>query len=121
MWKSTSGPVSGPIAVDDLRASNPHESCQGKDCRRTVQDATEDLWYLIRGKTNCPECYKKKEAKRAREAAKEVVAADFVEEISGGLITDDTRGPRLAKLLWKDSPDQMDPPPELTINRPEKK
>lgn len=115
MWKSTSGPNTGPIAVDDLRASNPHESCQGKDCRRTVQDATEDLWYLIRGKTNCPECYKKKEAKkearRARKAAKEASSVAFVEEVSRGLVTDNTRGPQLAKLLWKDSSDQTEQNP----------
>ena len=100
----------GPISVEDLRALKPHASCYGKGCCRIVQDAADELWHIIRGKPNCPECFRKKEAKKeakqAREAAKEAASVAFVEEISGGLITDDTEGPQLAKLLWKDSPDQ---------------
>ncbi len=114
----------GPISVEDLQALKPHASCYGKGCDRIAQGAEEDeMWRIIRGKPNCPECYRKKEdrkeAKQAREAAKEAASVAFVEEVSGGLITDDTKGPRLAKLLFEDSPDQTPPPSELNIKRPE--
>lgn len=83
----------GPVSAGQLRQLKPHAGCHGKGCRKIALCEEKDKeWHIARGKPYCGDCFREKEARRAakeaRMVAKEAAAAAAVEELSAGLITD---------------------------------